>query len=117
MIKLLTLFIGQLLIDARLRGARNLEDYLSNEKKLDADELFESISIKSRFLLKRLRMNNPLKPLGLFVINKSNFFAAESTIVTYTIVLLQFKVADVFGNGGSEISTECLGNATNVTLS
>jgi len=108
-------FSGQNLIDARVRGAINLEEYLSNEEKLDEDDIFETISIKSRFLLERLRMKDPLKPMGFFVINKANFFAAESTILTYAVVLLQFKVTDFFGNAKIANSTNCFENGTNIT--
>ena len=49
----------------------------------------------ARQLLERLHDPEPLRPMSLFGINLSNFFGAKITIITYVVVLLQFKLTDV----------------------
>jgi uncharacterized protein YpbB len=46
-------------------------------------------------ILERLHDPEPLRPLALFGINRSNFLTVESTMITYVIVLMQFKLTDI----------------------
>ena len=77
--------------------------------------------VKTRQLLERLYDPEPLRPMSMFGINKSNFLTAKSTIVTYAVVMMQFKLTDFqnsqTNNGANVTSTNCsnLSDSQNLT--
>jgi hypothetical protein len=80
----------------------------------------ESVA-KTRQLLERLYDPEPLRPMSMFGINKSNFLTAKSTIVTYAVVMLQFKVTDYqnsqTNNSTNTTATNCLNLSDSQNLS
>ena len=68
--------------------------------------------VKTRQLLERLYDPEPLRPMSMFGINKSNFLTAKSTIITYAVVMMQFKLTD-FQNSQTSSGTNVTTLTTN----
>ena len=81
---------AQKLVERRHDCKEALEDYsIATYDKLDEVE-----RMKSKIVCKNLSGIEPLKPMGYFALNKSTLLSIFGTVITYCIILMQFKQAN-----------------------
>jgi hypothetical protein len=73
--------------------AKDFEDYIIDCPYLEGLDVTSEKQLQE--LCKALKKDVPLNPYSLFVMNKSALFSAVTTSLTYIIVLLQFKTAEI----------------------
>ena len=71
------------------------EVYSEIHERMDKLLLLDGISIKQRrelkFLVKRFSVRAPIRPLDMFDMNSANFAVISNIMMTYVIILMQFK--------------------------
>ena len=71
------------------------EVYYEIQDGLDKLLLLDGISVKQRreleFLIKRFSVRAPIRPLDMFDMNSANFAVISNIMMTYVIILMQFK--------------------------
>ena len=71
------------------------EVYFEIHERMDKLLLLDGISIKQRrelkFLVKRFSVRAPIRPLDMFDMNSANFAVISNIMMTYVIILMQFK--------------------------
>ena len=60
---------------------------------LDKADFNPKVEYKMELLFKRLSNPNPLCPANVFNLNKSTILSSSAAIVTYLIILMQFKIS------------------------
>ena len=81
--------LGHELEASRLEAKAHLEDFKARHtQRLSGAEKF-----RLNILGDRLENYGVLKPLGYFTVNRSTHLNGISAVVTYMIVLMQFKVS------------------------
>ncbi len=73
-----------------------VREQLQRERTRQSDRLSHKVLAKLDLLLSRLAQHaSPLRPLGVFSIDRATAVSLAGVILTYMVVLLQFKVGDV----------------------
>ena len=110
-------------MDERSLAALRLEDFYSETEWLDeifltTNTLHNKVEKKEKqevyevsLLLERLRDSSTMKPFAMFTVTRSAFLGAFGTVLTYLVVLIQFKVAEQTSGTTTNNST----NSTNST--
>ena len=98
-------YLGYILTDAIKECVQLFDRCKIQDKEIDADEL--------QILRQEIRYHSesPIKPFSAFTVSTSTLVGVFGTIITYLIVLLQFKVSelhtDIPGrNNGSEQNSQ-----------
>lgn len=73
---------------SRLKAKAELEENLDGLKESSSDQ---RDSARLQLLLRRLSSRSPLSPCSFFGVNHSGMLGAAATIITYMIVLMQFR--------------------------
>jgi hypothetical protein len=73
------------------------EDYLmtSDEVWDQTIETNEVLEFKAKYLLKCMKQPDPIRPCHMFGVNRSSLLACASTVITYMVVMLQFKTSEL----------------------
>ena len=87
------------LIDTMHETAANFEEALLNNDYIwSVDEkgvtMDEKLIWEIKSLCRKLGTNSPVTPFKLFSMNRGALLAALTTVLTYTVVFLQFKAAE-----------------------
>jgi hypothetical protein len=74
------------------------EDYLMTsdvvwDQTIGTNEVLE---FKAKYLLKCMKQPDPIRPCHMFGVNRSSLLGCASTVITYLVVLLQFKTTELF---------------------
>ena len=71
------------------------EVYFETQDGIDKLLLLDGISIQHRreleFLVKRFSVRAPIRPMDMFDMNSANFAVLSNIMMTYVIILMQFK--------------------------
>ena len=98
--------VGQNLSNSMKKCGYQLDRFKSNDNKMDERELD---------LLRqdiRYHSESPIAPFSFFTLSNSTLLGAFGTIVTYLIVLLQFKISEY--SSTASMNPVCVQNATNI---
>ena len=98
--------VGQNLSNSMKKCGYHLDRFKPNDKKMDERELD---------LLRqdiRYHSESPIAPFSFFTLSNSTLLGAFGTIVTYLIVLLQFKISEY--SSTASMNPVCVQNATNI---
>ena len=98
--------VGQNLSNSMKKCGYQLDRFKPNDKKMDERELD---------LLRqdiRYHSESPIAPFSFFTLSNSTLLGAFGTIVTYLIVLLQFKISEY--SSTASMNPVCVQNGTNI---
>ena len=79
--------VGQSIVERMHEAKEGLEDlYLQNHEEFSQED-----QLAFKLISKQLSEEESLKSLDYFVMNKTTLLSIFSTVVTYCIILMQFK--------------------------
>ncbi|TRY78031.1 hypothetical protein TCAL_16703 [Tigriopus californicus] len=80
---------GQALIDGKQQALKSLEDHLLSQPETRADQDF-----RLGVLIRRLGTKEAISPQNFFTLSNRSFLSGMGVILTYLIVLMQFKASE-----------------------
>ena len=86
---------GHNLLEARHEMASSLDEFYAYTFANLSIRNMDCLREQKRSLVDRLESSDPISPRSLFGLNQGLFVAFNATQITYVIVMLQFKVAEL----------------------
>ncbi len=76
-------------------GSENLSDSLENFCTKEAHRMSANSIFEFNAMIKSFGAKTPIRPLDLFDLKMSSGLSAFSMLVTYVVIILQFKIGEI----------------------